>query len=156
MRFVSSLNTLRAALPWWGTLLRLAFALLMITTGVAKLVDMVGFYEVVANYQSLPTLLVPPAAWALTLLELGLGLWLLGNRYIFAAAGVVVALHLLYLGWLAVALARGLELANCGCFGVFWARPLTGQTLIEDSVLLLLALALWYSVKRAANQNAAR
>ena len=146
------LRVSRTHLPWRGMLLQLMFALLMIVTGVAKLIDMPGFYGVVNSYESLPAILVPVSSWALALLELGLGLWLLSSRYLFAAAVMVVGLHLMYLGWLTVALLRGLELSNCGCFGVFWARPLTPYTLIEDGVLLALALLLLLASKRAANQ----
>lgn len=38
-----------------------------------------------------------------------------------------------------LALHRGLQIANCGCFGVYWARPLTAVTLVEDALLLALA-----------------
>lgn len=146
------LRVSRSHLPWWGMLLQVMFALLMIVTGITKLIDMPGFYGIVNSYQSLPAMLVPASSWALALLELGLGLWLLSSRYLLAAAMIVVGLHLMYLGWLTVALLRGLELANCGCFGVFWARPLTPFTLVEDSVLLVLALLLLLATKRAANQ----
>jgi len=32
---------------------------------------------------------------------------------------------------------------NCGCFGVFWARPLSGATLIEDLVMAGLSILAW-------------
>jgi hypothetical protein len=123
--------------------LRFFFAILMVVTGVAKLLDMSGFYEVVRSYESLPDVVVPPAAWALALGEVVLAGWLLSRYQVRWAAMTVVLLHLMYLGWLLGALLRGLELSNCGCFGVFWARPLTWYTPLEDLALLALALLYW-------------
>ena len=122
--------------------LRFFFVILLAVTGVAKLLDMDGFADVVSSYQSLPAMLVPPAAWLLALGELVLAGWLLARYRTRLAALTVVLLHLMYLGWLLVALLRGLQLPNCGCFGVFWARPLTWFTPLED--LALVVLALWY------------
>lgn len=61
----------------------------------------------------------------------------------------LLALHSAYLLWLSAALVRGLEIHNCGCFGVYWARPLGVQTLVEDAVLLLMAIGLVMSCRRA-------
>lgn len=41
----------------------------------------------------------------------------------------------------------GIAIDNCGCFGVYFARPLTPYTLVEDLVLLGLPGALWLQVR---------
>lgn len=129
--------------------LRLAFAALMLVTGTTKLLDFPGFVDIVATYRFLPDLLLGVAAGALTLIELALGVWLLVGRRLVLAAAAVVSLHLGYLVWLAIAFARGLEIENCGCFGVYWGRPLTAWTFLEDGVLLALALLLLVTARRA-------
>jgi hypothetical protein len=126
-------------------LLWLWFVLLLAISGMAKLINMPGFYPVVANYQVLPALLVTPAAWALALTEVGLALWLASRWQARRAAGLVVGLHALYWFWLLAALLRGLALSNCGCFGAYWARPLTLYSLLEDGILLAMSLWLWRS-----------
>ncbi len=131
-------------------LLRLWFVLLLAVTGLAKLINMPGFYPVVASYQVLPSALIVPSAWLLALLELLLALWLATRWQARWAALLLVGLHLLYWFWLLAALLRGLKLDNCGCFGAYWARPLTWYSLLEDGVLLLLALWLWRSSARTA------
>lgn len=131
-------------------LLRLWFVLLLAVTGLAKLINMPGFYPVVASYQVLPAALIVPAAWLLALLELLLAIWLATRWQARWAALLLVGLHLLYWFWLLAALLRGLKLDNCGCFGAYWARPLTWYSLLEDGVLLLLALWLWRSSARTA------
>jgi hypothetical protein len=119
------------------------FAVLLTVTGVAKLLDMTGFYEVVRSYQSLPDLVVPPAAWLLAVGELVLAAWLLARYRPHLAAITVVLLHLMYLFWLLLSLLRGLEISNCGCFGVFWARPVSWYSPLEDLVLVGLAILYW-------------
>lgn len=137
-----------APLPASAQFLRGLFLLLMLSTGVAKLLDMPGFYGIVASYQTLPLLLVAPAAWVLTLTEVMLAAWLLSGRALQNAALLLVLMHLMYLAWLLMALARGLDLPNCGCFGVYLARPLTVLSPVEDLCLLALASAFWAQARR--------
>ena len=139
---------MNAATPWWGQVLRGFFAALMFATAVGKLLDMSGFYDVLRTYQALPDVLIAPSAWAITMLELMLACWLALGRWLKCAALLVVATHVIYLGWITMTWLRGLELDNCGCFGVFLARPLTGQTGSEDAILLLAALALLWATRR--------
>jgi uncharacterized membrane protein YphA (DoxX/SURF4 family) len=127
----------------FALILRAFFALLLIASALGKLLDMPGFYGIVATYQVLSAALIPAAAWMLTLVELALGVWVAAGVSMPRAALAVIALHAMYSVWLTAAIVRGLNIPNCGCFGVFWPRPLTVQTLVEDSVLLVLAVALW-------------
>lgn len=133
----------------YGQGLRWFFAALLLAGAVGKLADMQGFTEVVASYRVLPGIWAALAAWALAFCEAGFALWLVSGRQLPRAALGVTLLHGVYLGWIALALARGLQLANCGCFGVYWPRPLTLWTLFEDSVLLIAAWALYRAAERA-------
>ena len=42
------------------------------------------------------------------------------------------ALHICFTLLATLTLLRGIDVPNCGCFGVFWARPLTFITVAED------------------------
>ena len=128
---------------------RLFFILLMMASGIGKLLDMQGFYAVVESYQLLPSLLIPPAAWALTLLEIVVGLGLCVPRLWVLVTLTLPPLHVFYLLGLSSALMRGLSLSNCGCFGVFWARPLTMYSIVEDVVLLTWAVSFCWLAKRS-------
>lgn len=125
------------------TWIRWFFILLMAAAGIGKLADMPGFYPIVAGYQLLPSALIVPSAWALTLSELALAGWLLSGLRLPNAALVLIGMHLFYLLGVSQALWRGLALQNCGCFGVFFGRPLSGYTPLEDIFLLTLALVYW-------------
>lgn len=104
---------------------------------------MPGFIGVVDSYQSLPAMLITPAAWALMLTELGLALVLLSGRQLVLVAWLLIAMHFMYLIWTTAALVRGLDLANCGCFGVYLPRPLRWYSPLEDLFLMLVAIAFW-------------
>jgi len=49
-----------------------------------------------------------------------------------------------------ITLWREIEIANCGCFGVFLARPLTAQTVAEDAAMLGLSLLVLWQVRKNA------
>ncbi len=122
------------------SLVRQLLGLILIATGLGKLLDIPGFVQVLANYQLLPTWGGVVMAYALPFIELITGLGLLTANYLRAAASSTVILHIMLLTAASVTMWRGIHLDNCGCFGVFLARPLGIQTLIEDSMLLLLSL----------------
>ncbi|MGH8760135.1 MAG: MauE/DoxX family redox-associated membrane protein, partial [Burkholderiales bacterium] len=120
-------------MPVSARFLRGLFLLLMLASGTGKLLDVPGFILVVDSFRALPAPLLAPSAWALTLTELGLAAWLAVGRRLQWAALVLVLMHAMYLAWLLMALSRGLDLPNCGCFGVYLARPLSAWSPIEDA-----------------------
>lgn len=135
-------------------LARWFFVLLLALSGCAKLFDLIGFFAVVATFDVLPGAMIPAFALGLALVELGLAFWLACPsrintthepqiaKLLQTPALYVLLLHSIYFAWLALAYARGLAVPNCGCFGVYWPRPLTEVTLIEDTLLIVVA-ALW-------------
>jgi Methylamine utilisation protein MauE len=135
---------------WVYFLIQIFFILLMAASALGKLADMPGFYQVVETYRVLPKDLVPLVSWALVTTELLLALALIWKGQSQLVAAVLFFLHGMYFVWLSLALARGLQIANCGCFGVYFPRPLTGFTLIEDAFLLFLSAALWHAWCRHA------
>ncbi len=135
--------------PRHVTVLRFFFALLLLASAVGKLLDIHGFAAVVGTYQVFPETLLLPAALALSLVELALGFALVWGTRLVAAALLTVLLHAGYFAWLGLAYLRGLQIANCGCFGVFWPRPLTPWTFLEDGALLAAAAVLYFGARRA-------
>lgn len=125
---------------------RVFFIALMLASATGKLLDMPGFYDIVRSYKMVPELLLIPSAWALTLFELAMGIALISKAW-QQVVWCLIPLHLFYLAGLSQALLRGLHLSNCGCFGVYWARPLTPYSIVEDVVLLSLAV-LFYALSK--------
>jgi Methylamine utilisation protein MauE len=131
-----------------GTVIRWFFVLLLAASSIGKLADMPGFYGVIKSYALLAEGVIPVSAWALAIVELLMAIWLATAKRINVATAVVIVLHFVYLAWLAIALARGLNIPNCGCFGVYWARPLNWFTPVEDLILIGLAMVMWRSVSQ--------
>jgi hypothetical protein len=130
------------------------FVVLLTASAIGKYADMPGFYRVVETYQVLPAAAVALASQLLAFSELALAAALAWSSAQVRVASLVVALHLMYLFWLALALWKGLDIPNCGCFGVYFPRPLSPWTLVEDGVLLGLALLLWRGAIKSRSTNA--
>jgi len=99
-----------------------------------------GFATVLADYRLLPVGSEAGVALAITLGELGLATALFFPPWRRAAALGAVALFLANAAVLSLTLLRGVELANCGCFGAFLPRPLRPWTPLEDLALAGLAM----------------
>jgi Methylamine utilisation protein MauE len=132
--------------------LRVLIGTILVATAIGKLLDVAGFARVLGNYRVFPEELIPALAAFVPIAELVLGVWLFGGRRPFAAAVTALAVHLAYAAWSAVAILRGLKLANCGCFGVFWPRPLGWSTVVEDLAVAAACgvLVAWTPRDRAA------
>jgi hypothetical protein len=116
-------------------ILRILIGAILVATAAGKLLDVAGFARVVGTYRVFSDSLLLPVAVLIPVAELALGIWLLSGRRSFAGAVTALAMHVAYAAWSASAVLRGLRLANCGCFGVFWPRPLGWSTVAEDLVL---------------------
>ena len=130
--------------------LRLFLGLVLLATAVGKLADVRGFAGVLRAYEAFPEASLVALAAAIPIAELALALWLFSGRGLEGAALAALVLHVVYAAWAALSLARGLRLENCGCFGVFLARPLGWRTVAEDLVLAAASAALLaLAVRRA-------
>jgi len=107
-----------------------------LATGIGKLLDVPGFIEVIKTYQVFPHWSLPFIAIIMVLIELRLSEALFRGTQLFEAALFSIGLHSIFTIWSTIALLRGLEILNCGCFGVFWARPLTWLTVFEDIIVV--------------------
>ena len=118
--------------------LRFLIGATLAVTAAGKLLDVGGFARVIGTYQVFPDTALLPVALLIPAAELALAAWLFSGARLFAAALAALGMHLVYAGWAASAVARGLQLSNCGCFGVFLPRPLGWATVVEDLAMALL------------------
>jgi hypothetical protein len=130
--------------------LRFAIGAVLLATAVGKLLDIPGFARVLGTYDTFVPGALVPIAVAVPVAELALALWLFSGRNLAASALTSAAMHAVYAAWSAVSVLRGLKLPNCGCFGVFLARPLGWSTVVEDLVMVAASLGLWVLVRRRA------
>lgn len=120
---------------------------ILAVTAVGKALDVPGFVQVVVSYQTIPEVLAWPVAAGVIAAEAAAAMFLLSGRRLVWAGLASVVMHAGYASLAAWTLHRGLELDNCGCFGVFLARPLSNTTVYEDVVMtgvsvLIVVLAL--------------
>jgi uncharacterized membrane protein YphA (DoxX/SURF4 family) len=134
---------------------RLYLGVIVLGAGVGKALDLPGFIGVTKTYElGLPEWALWAGGAAVTLFELVLGAWILSGWRLRKAALLAVVMNTGYLVLLTSALWRGLELQNCGCYGVFLARPLRWYTPLEDLFLIAVSVALFYlSTERQANEK---
>lgn len=138
----------------WLVGLRYFLAVLFLATAIGKLLDNRGFAEVIATYQfAIPRELLLPAGLTVSLAELWIGRQLLLGRAIAHNALLTLSFHLAYAGLASLTLARGIPLDNCGCFGVFWARPLRIWTVAEDLALAAVSWIVWRGYARMASRS---
>lgn len=134
-------------------LLKYFFVVLFLLTAIGKLLDNRGFAEVIATYDLLPAWSLLSVGVCVSLFELFLGLSILKNFQLKICALVTILVHIGYVGLASLTLYRGIEIKNCGCFGVFWARPLTLQTVVEDGVLLVISILFYKAVQTTGVKN---
>lgn len=127
--------------------------LVIMATGSGKALDIPGFVGVIEGYRLLPDWLGASLAYSLPCIELGSALMLLSGCFLLVGAGLAVGLHLAMISAVLITLNRGIEVENCGCFGVFLARPLGVNTLIEDLVMLLFSVWAWINALKSKKED---
>lgn len=116
---------------------RLILGGLFLYAGWLKAADVTGFARDVAGYQLLPYALNYLVAATLPYVEILAGLLLVLGRNVRGAALLLAVLTLIFVGALASAVWRGLNI-DCGCFGSAGATP-PWLALLRDGILLMLA-----------------
>jgi uncharacterized membrane protein YphA (DoxX/SURF4 family) len=104
------------AQPWVSTVARLVLAGVCLWAGLAKVGDLAASVRAVRAFELLPLVLTKPVGYGLPVLEIAVGLLLLGGLLVRYAAAVVGLLMIAFVVGIAAAWARGLSI-DCGCFG---------------------------------------
>ncbi|MBI3972620.1 MAG: DoxX family membrane protein [Chloroflexi bacterium] len=107
----------RRLLRWIGFGCRLAVGVIFVLAGVTKLANPGSFTATLLAYDVVPVGVIRPLALTLPWLETLVGLYLVVGLFARAAAGVAIGLLMVFSLAIAQAVARGLSLENCGCFG---------------------------------------
>ncbi len=138
--------------------LQIIFVILLLTTATGKSLDIQGFADVIQTYQfGLPDAIAYSVALFVILFEFGLAIAILFHFRQKINAILLTLMHIGYVFLAATTLYRGIELKNCGCFGVFLQRPLTITTVYEDLVLVIISLLFYFSIDdRKSNLDASK
>jgi len=128
--------------------LRYFIASVLFLTALGKLLDIPGFVEVLDTYQAIPGWGLYIVAIGIALLELRICEWLMQNETLILGAASSLMFHSIYTLWTLIALIRDISIPNCGCFGVYFARPLTGWTVVEDLIMVAASWTLLFLANR--------
>lgn len=118
--------------------------LILLITAIGKLLDIQGFARVIESYKIFKGWITAPMGLLMSLTELGIAIWLFNGQKLPLAALASIVLHVIFIIWLFIAMARKLKIENCGCFGVFLARPLNWVTIAEDAFMLTISIVLYF------------
>lgn len=127
----------QSVLHW---VLLVILAVINLGAALGKGLDMPGFVAILDTYQLFPLWSHWPLAVTAVVGELIVGAWLLTGIRQVQAAWACAAINMGYAVVLTIELIRGIELASCGCFGVFLSRPLRWYSPLEDLVLVAASL----------------
>ena len=129
---------------------RLLVGGVLIASAFGKSLDLPGFVDVLITYQAIPAPFLWSTAFLITGLEWMLGIWILSGWRLPTGALAALVFYACLAAWITLALLRGLDLPNCGCYGVFFPQPLRWYSPLEDLVLVGICYALRVSVSRVA------
>ncbi len=118
---------------WCG---RLLIGAVLLASALGKSLDFPGFVDVLITYRLFPDWSLWPLALGITGIEWVLAAWILVGWQLSTGALIALSLNGLYAVGLIITLLRGLDLPNCGCYGVFFPQPLQWYSPLEDLVLV--------------------
>ena len=121
---------------------RLFIGGILLASALGKSLDLPGFVDVLVTYRTMPASFLWPIALMVTGIEWVLGVWVLSGWRLATGALAALVLYAGYALLMTLSLVRGLDLANCGCYGVFFPRPLRWYSPLEDLVLVGMCYAL--------------
>lgn len=121
---------------------RLLIGGVLFASALGKSLDLNGFVEVLVSYRMFPDWSLWGLALGITGIEWVLAVWILVGWYLPTGALIALTLNGLYAIGLIITLIRGLDLPNCGCYGVFFPQPLRWYSPLEDLVLVGICYAL--------------
>ncbi len=145
---------------WVAFAVRLALGALFIYSACPKIADPPGFAQMLSNYKLLPDACVGAAALFLPWLEMVAGICLVAGIMRRGAALWIAVLLVVFMGALAVNIARGVAV-DCGCFSVTVSRRSHAELIasmkldiVRDLGMLLMALfTLFFKLPGSDTEN---
>jgi len=134
-------------------LCRLFVGLIFFASALGKSLDLPGFVDILGTYRLFPPWILWPLALVITGLEWVLAVWILSGWQLATGALIALILNGFYALGLTVTLLRGIDLSNCGCYGVFFPQPLRWYSPLEDLVLVGMCYAVRVVVKKSATRQ---
>ncbi|MEA5113730.1 MAG: MauE/DoxX family redox-associated membrane protein [Geobacteraceae bacterium] len=123
-------------------LLRIGLGLVFVYASFWKIRDPEAFAGSVAAYNVLPFFLNHLVAATLPWIEATCGILLISGYRVKAAAGIVVALNIIFIVLLVSTVARGLDI-DCGCFRQGGGKTPAWLVILRDFIFLAMAVSIF-------------
>lgn len=125
---------------WLSLIARLVVGVVYVYASIDKIIHPEAFAKIVSNYHILPGSLINIFALFLPWVEMFCGIALIIGARVLGASTILAGLTAVFIVAVGINVLRGVNIA-CGCFSTSSkARTLGLTLLIQDAVLLLLAL----------------
>ena len=128
---------------------RLLIGVVLLASALGKSLDLPGFVDILVTYRLFPSWSLWPVALMIIVVEWVLAAWILSGWQLPTGAFLALMLNGLYAVGLIMTLFRGLDLPNCGCYGVFFPLPLRWYSPLEDLVLVGVCAVLRIGAKKS-------
>ena len=135
------------AVVTWGC--RLLIGGVLLASALGKSLDLPGFVDILVTYRLFPDWSLWPLALLIIGIEWVLAAWIFSGWRLSTGALIALSVNGAYAAGLIVTLLRGLDLPNCGCYGVFFPQPLRWHSPLEDLVLVGICYALYVCAQRS-------
>lgn len=138
-------------------MLRLILGIVFVGMGVGQLVSWSSMPEILAAYDLLGETGSGVLAAALIGGELVAGVWFLvrPRSQVLSPVWVYAAVSVAWTVLGGQAYLRGVDVDNCGCFGRYLTQELSWFTLAQDGLLLVYAVLMVRSARRAVDSGSA-
>ena len=124
---------------------------LFVYASVGKILNPSDFASVISNYKLLPSILIKPTSFALPIIELLLGIFLILNFYPKISAIILCIFLIIFMIAIFSTILRGINI-NCGCFGNLYPEsdlPNSNQwiLILRDVFFLIIGLIIIFRPK---------
>ena len=122
---------------------RLVLGFIFVYAAVEKISDPSGFVDSIYNYKIFPLFIINIAAVILPWIELAAGLLLIFGITIKENVLIINSFLVVFIILITISLFRGLDI-ECGCFGTTNGDAVNLQRIVEDFILLLLGIQIYF------------
>ena len=126
-------------------IIRFALAIVLIISGALKLLDLKGFFFIVVRYNLVKGKLAKFLAYSLPFIEIIVGFLLISKMFLSIVSLAALLLIITATAGVIYAYFKNNKLDNCGCYGTKIDVPINTKKIIQNIILILIALYLFLS-----------
>ena len=125
-------------------IIRVIVGFVFLYASIHKIADPESFAKSIENYKVLPIFCINVVAIIIPWIELVIGLFLIFGVFIQSSSFIATFLMAFFSILVLVTIIRGIDI-TCGCFSSSTSTPIGWQKFIENTILFVLSLLVYYS-----------